>query len=134
MVLKKTYALIFLLYLCVPVITIAQFNSEIELKKEAEKLFAEKKYTEAMPLFGQLASLYPKEANYNFKYGACLIFGDKDKEKPLRFLRFAISKPEVDPLSHYFMGKALHLNYYFKDAIESYSKFIAKVPAKNRAD
>lgn len=134
MVPKKTYTLIFLLYICVPLIAIAQFNSETELKKEAEKLFAEKKYTEAMPLFGQLASLYPKDANYNFKYGACLIFGDKDKEKPLRFLRFAVSKPEVDPLAHYFMGKALHLNYYFKDAIESYSKFIAKVPAKNRAD
>jgi hypothetical protein len=115
-------------------LSFAQFNSEAELKKEAEKLFLEKKYTEAMPLFGQLASIYSKDANYNFKYGACLIFGDRDKEKPLRFLRFAVSKPDVDPLAYFFMGKVLHLNYYFKEAIENYTKYIAKAPAKSRAE
>lgn len=134
MLLKNTYTLLIFLYTCVPLISFAQFNSEAELKKEADKLFLEKKYTEAMPLFGQLASIYPKDANYNFKYGACLIFGDRDKEKPLRFLRFAVTKSEVEPLAHYFLGKALHLNYYFKDAIESYTKFVAKVPAKSRTD
>lgn len=100
-----------------------EFTSEDELKVKANELFNESKYVEAAPLFSQLLSLYPKEVEYNFKYGASLIFADKDKSKSLKFLQFATSKSTVDPQAYYFMGLSYHLNYQFSKAIRQYNKF-----------
>lgn len=68
------------------------YKSEADLAKNAEKLFEERNYVEALPLFAQLASLHPQNPNYNFKYGACLLFAGDDKEKPLKYLKFAIGQ------------------------------------------
>lgn len=107
------------------------YKSEADLAKNAEKLFEERNYVEALPLFAQLASLHPQNPNYNFKYGACLLFAGDDKEKPLKYLKFAISKPNVEPLAYYYYAKALHLNYYFPDAIKYYKQFIEKGEKKH---
>ena len=99
-------------------------SSEDELKKKANALFEEDKFTEAKPLFAQLLSLYPKDPNYNYKYGACLLTSSSDKEEPLKYLKFAITKrSSVDELAQYYLGKAYHLNYNFAKAVKAYSKF-----------
>ena len=103
-------------------------NSEEELKKTANDLFEEGRFIEAEPMFAQLLALYPKDANYNFKYGASLLAADGDKLKPLKYLKFAISSTSVDPRAYYYLGKAYHLNYEFAKAVKQYSKF------KNKGD
>lgn len=102
------------------------FKSEDELKEKAAELFEEEKFIEAEPLYAQLLSLYPKDATYNYKYGACLIAADEDKSKPLSFLEFAVSKSGVDPVAYYYLGKANHLNYNFGKAVKYYSRFKTK--------
>jgi len=103
------------------------FKSEEELKEQALKLFEERKLVEASPLFAQLLSLYPQDPNYNYKYGATLLEASADREKPLKYLKFAISKSsQVEPLAYYFLGKAHHLNYNFADAVKYYSRFKQK--------
>ena len=106
----------------------AQYSSEEELKAASADFFEKEQYIEALPLFSQLLSLYPKDLNYNYKYGACLLFATRDKEKSLKYLKFAASKATVDPLAYYFLAKAYHYNYEFNPAIVYYNKF------KNKAD
>lgn len=109
----------------------AQYASEEELKKAANKFFNDENYNEALPLFSQLLSLYPKDPNYNFKYGASFLFAKRDKEDALRYLRFAASKPGVDPKAFYFLGVAEHHNYHFAEAEANYSKYKTKGNAKD---
>ena len=66
------------------------FSSQEELKKEADRLFYEKQYDKCLPLFSQLLSNYPKDPNYNYKFGASQLFAESDKEKPLRFSKLAL--------------------------------------------
>ncbi|MBC7413008.1 MAG: PD40 domain-containing protein [Bacteroidia bacterium] len=102
------------------------FKSEADLKKQAEKLFEAESYTQAFPLYSQLLALYQKDANYNYKFGACMLYANEDKEKPMLYLKYAASKPEVDAEAFYFLGKAYQLNYRFNDAIKNYEQYKLK--------
>ncbi len=98
--------------------------------KQAEKLFAEKKYTEAVDLYTQLSSNHPDVADYSYKYGVCLLYAGADKEEALKHLKIAAGKLGVDVLSYYYLGKAYQLNYSFKLAIEAYNSFKSRAPVK----
>jgi hypothetical protein len=106
------------------------FSSQEELKKEADRLFYDGQYDKCLPLFSQLLSNYPKDPNYNYKFGASQLFAESDKEKPLRYLKFAASKPNVNPEAYYFLARAYHLNYEFDAAITYYNKFKSKADKK----
>jgi hypothetical protein len=102
----------------------AQKGSEDQLIKDATAYFAQGAYLKAFPLYSQLVSLYPNHAEYAFKFGACAIYGDADKTKAVRYLNSAINKSVNDPEVYYFLGKAYHLNYQFKDAITAYENYV----------
>ena len=102
----------------------AQKGSEDQLIKDATAYFAQGAYLKAFPLYSQLVSLYPNHAEYAFKFGACAIYGDADKTKAVRYLTSAINKSVNDPEVYYFLGKAYHLNYQFKDAITAYENYV----------
>ena len=82
MVYKKAYKIILFTFaiLCFCLNTNAQYTSEDELKKVADKYFVEQDYVKALPLFSQLLSLYPKDVNYNYKYGTSFFFAKREKE------------------------------------------------------
>jgi hypothetical protein len=101
----------------------SDFGSEKELKNKSERFFKEEDYGTALPLFSQLLSLYPSEANYNYKYGVCLLYATDDKEKPISYLQFALGKDGVETEVYYHLGKAFHLNYRFDEAINQYEKY-----------
>ena len=100
----------------------AQYASEEELKTAANEMFENANYVGSIKLFSQLLSNYPKDANYNYKYGACVLYGSSDKENSLRYLKFAITKPNVDPVAYYFLAQSYHHNYEFASAIKNYNK------------
>ena len=102
----------------------AQKGSEDQLIQEATAYFEQGAYLKAFPLYSQLVSLYPNHAEYAFKFGACAIYGDADKTKAVRYLNSAINKSGNDPEVYYFLGKAYHLNYQFKDAITAYENYV----------
>jgi hypothetical protein len=102
----------------------AQKGSEDQLIQEATVYFEQGAYLKAFPLYSQLVSLYPNHAEYAFKFGACAIYGDADKTKAVRYLNSAINKSVNDPEVYYFLGKAYHLNYQFKDAITAYENYV----------
>jgi hypothetical protein len=110
----------------------SNFKSEADLKKKADELFIEGEYVQAYPLYSQLLSLYPKDHFYNFRFGACIIYAEKEKEKAIKYLEYAVSKTDIDVEAHFFLGKAYHINYRFDDAIRAYGNFKSKAGNKKR--
>lgn len=111
-------------FLFVFTVTCVFGQSEDELKESATKLFEKEQYVEATSYYLRLLSLNPKNADYNFRYGTCLLFNSYQKVEAIRYLSYAIAEPGIDPRAFYFYGRALHLNYQFEDAIKFYRKFI----------
>ncbi len=105
-------------------------GSEQQLSKDANELFNAGEFLKAYPLFSQLVSLYPNNPDYGFKFGACAIYSDPDKTKAIRFLSSASKKGIEDPTVWYYLGKAYHLNYQFKEAITAYENFSSKADPK----
>jgi len=99
------------------------YKNEKQLIKGANDQFNAKNYKEAIPLFSTLVSNYSKDPTYNYKYGASLLYGGTDKEKPIKYLKFSVSRPEVEPIAYFYYAEALHLNYEFDQAIKYYKKF-----------
>jgi hypothetical protein len=112
-----------LLILTMPAISIAQAKNPKDLVKTADKYFEKQKYKDALTLYSQLVANFPKDANYNYKYGACLLFADEDKSKGLQYLEYAVSRSDVDAEAFFFLGKGYHFNYSFAKAAKNYEKY-----------
>ena len=102
-------------------------NKATETK--AFQLFNQKQYSEALPLFSQLLSLYPKDERYNLYYAACLVETNQSIDKAIKYLQFADSKSN-DPFIKYYLGRAYHLSYQFKEAEDQYNAFKQMAPSK----
>jgi hypothetical protein len=75
-------------------------------------------------LYLRLLSVKPRSYEYNFRYGACLIYNSNRKLESLKYLRVAALDPSgLPPEFHYFYGKSLHLSYLFNDAIKEYKLY-----------
>jgi hypothetical protein len=101
-----------------------------KLIKEAQTFFYAENYIEATPKYLQLLSLEPRNSTYNYRYGACLLFNSEKKPDALKYLKFAVTDPDVDPEAHYFLARAYHVNYYFDKAIRSYLTYKSLVKDK----
>ncbi|MCX6181213.1 MAG: hypothetical protein NT150_04715, partial [Bacteroidetes bacterium] len=128
---KKYYQVLLAAFIIVASFSFGEgFESEAEMIKKADKLFEQKQYAQALDYYSQLVSLHAQDPNYNFKYGTCLLYASPDKEQALTFLKFAVSKPGVDEMAYFYVARAYHLNYYFKEAIKAYKDFRIKAKAK----
>ncbi len=114
-------------------ISFSQDKEVEDVIKEASELFVKQEYSEAKDLYSQLVSLYPKDPNFNYRFGACLIAVDEDKTYPLKFLEYAVSRPNVDIDAFYFLGKGYHYNYRFEEAIQYFNKYKSKLDVKSNA-
>lgn len=119
--------ILFLLSLLVVFSVKAQTTDE--LKKKADKLFKEENYDEAYKYYSQLVSNFPKDPEYNYRLGVCMVYSEPDKTKCLPFLKTAAANPAEAPKEVYFyIGKAYHINYRFDDAIKNYNEFKKTAP------
>ncbi len=103
-----------------------QFKSEEERLTHANNLFDDGKFIEAEPHMLHFLSLNQTSAEFNFKYGVCVLHNDEDKTKSLRYLRYASKQSGTDTRVFFYLGKAFHLNYLFSDAVTEYKKFQQK--------
>ncbi len=109
-------------------------QTETEVKVKADALFKNKEYVEATPLYLRLLSLQPKSYEYSYKYGTCLLFSSGSKQEAIRYLAYAVKSPVPIFESHFFLGKAYHLNYQFNDAIREYNSYLVKAPKGEYTD
>jgi hypothetical protein len=98
-------------------------QSESELKSTADDLFKQEKFIEATQYYVRLLSLNPRDHNYNYRYGTCLLFNSYKKKDAFKYLNFAISSPDIETEAFFYLGKAYHLTYQFNDAIRNYELY-----------
>jgi hypothetical protein len=97
-----------------------------EVKSAANKLFEKEKYLEATPYYLRLLSIEPRNHNYNFRYGTCLLYNTSKGQDVFKYLNYAVTNESVEFEAYYFLAKAFHLNYQFNDAIKYYTIYQAK--------
>ncbi len=105
-------------------------QGDVAQRAQAEQLFAQERFADAMPLYSNLVSLYPSDRDLNYRLGTCMIHSGGDKEKAVGFLKFATQDASVAPLAHYQLGRALHVTYRFTDAMAAYAVYKAKADKK----
>ena len=110
------------LALAVPLLGLAQGGDQ-QVRTKADGLFAEGRYAEAYPLYSQLVSLDPADRDLNYRFGACTLYGGDDKEKAIGHLKYACESPAIPALASYFLGRAYHLAYRFKEALAAYERY-----------
>ena len=98
-------------------------ETENRLRKAAAKYFDQGDFIEAYPLYSQLLSLYPRDPNYNYRFGACMLFTKADKNKAVEYLEYSVKQTNVDDLAFYYLGRAFHLDYKFNEAVRYYKKY-----------
>ncbi len=114
----------------IPLALSAQSKNPKDLIKTADKYFEKEQYKDALNLYSQLVANYPKDPNYNYRYGACLLFANENKSKGMPYLEFAVGRSDVDPEAFFFLGKGYHLNYNFSKAAKNYEKYIGLAKSK----
>ncbi|MCB0395810.1 MAG: PD40 domain-containing protein [Flavobacteriales bacterium] len=95
-------------------------------KAAADAFFDQEDYGSAHPIYSQLLSLDQYNTDLNYRFGVCELFVNRDKEKALPFLKYASTQADAPLESHFFLGKAYHLNYRFNEALTSYYTFKEK--------
>lgn len=113
-----------LLILLCPLLLFAQNNKEqVALNKKANQLFKEHKYKSALKIFQNIDSLTTNNHDVKYKVAICnLNIGYKSIA--LKQLQDLESKSSVLPIDYeYNLGKALHLNYKFDEAILHFNKY-----------
>lgn len=102
----------------------SQVKNEEDLKKQAEKDFENEDYNLAYKQYAQLVSLYPKDPEYNYRLGVCMLFTEPDKKKPFSYLKIATANPKDAPKdAKFYLAKTYHINYKFDEAIKLYNEY-----------
>lgn len=117
-----------LLYLAIPIFhgsLLAQDSPKLSMQNEALNDFSEKNYVGALPLFEELLKSNPLNPEYQYYTGVCLVMLNSNLQESVKLLRSA-SNANYNPLAWYYLGRALHLQYFFDDAIKAYSNLILK--------
>jgi len=100
-------------------------NSGLEqAKKDAGTSFEAEDYSKAYKLYSLLVANFPKDAEYNYKLGVCMIYSEPDKKKSLPYLIFASKNGNAETKDVlFYLGKAYHINYLFDEAIKNYNAY-----------
>jgi len=120
-IMTRLAVILFLLLFALPA---SPQGGDQQVRAKADQLFNEQRFAEAMPLYSQLVSLSPADRVLNYRFGACLLFSGEDKEKAIAPLKFATGDPGIPAEAWYWLGRAYHLNYRFKEAQQAYQRFV----------
>ena len=85
--------------------------------------FEDGNYVEAYAKYSQLVSLYGSNPLYAFRFGAAGIYATTDRDKCIFFMKDGVRRGYTEPETHYYLARAYHLSYNFKEALAEYEKF-----------
>ena len=100
---------------------------------EANVFFEEGNYVQAYAAYSQLVSLYGSNPIYAFRFGAAGIYATTDREKCVFFMKDGVRRGYTEPETHYYLARAYHLSYNFKEALAEYEKFETSAEKKQLA-
>ena len=109
---------------------------EKTLAAEANVFFEEGNYVQAYAMYSQLVSLYGSNPLYAFRFGASGIYATTDRDKCVFFMKDGVRRGYTEPETHYYLARAYHLSYNFKEALSEYEKFETSAEKKqlNKSD
>ncbi|WP_045690259.1 OmpA family protein [Hymenobacter sp. AT01-02] len=91
------------------------------------------RYEQALPHYLAAQKFNSNNAHINLRIGECYLHSGF-KPRALGYLQKAYQlSPDVDPRIHYFLGRGLHLNGKWKDAIAEYKRATPATGTKNTA-
>jgi hypothetical protein len=92
-------------------------------RASADSLLKAKKYIKAIPFYQNLLNQYPRDPEIHYALGVCYLYGTKNIEVALKYLKDA-STAEVNTMVYFYLAEALRLSYQFNDAIDYYRRFV----------
>ncbi len=121
------------LLITTPVIMYAQtdYKSEQDLIKQADKAFGAKQYLQALPMYSQIVSNHPDNANYNYALGVCLVEAGDNKEEAVKFLKLASTSPQTPDNVSLYLARALHSGGIYEEALVSLDDYKNRVSSSN---
>lgn len=117
--------------------TIASFSQSSKqiqkLKNKANRQVALEEWHEALPLWIELDSLQPNDAEINYRLGESY-FNTVNQAKALN--NFLVAERGNYPAEDldYYLGRAYHYNHRFEDAIAYYKKYDSKLDRSDDLD
>lgn len=118
---------------CILLTTTEQSQAgDLQRRREAVRLFVNKQYVKALPLFAQLVSNHPENYKFNYYYGVCLLIADKDKAKAVEHLETSLKNPKSPEDVYYYLAKAYHLCYMCDEGVRAINEFNKMVREKQR--
>lgn len=90
--------------------------------EDAAEHFKFGNYIDALIVYKKLIEKDPKNTDYPYKAGLCVLFTDRDKREAINFLEIA-SERKSDPDVNYFLAKAYHHNLKLDKALEYFEKY-----------
>ncbi len=109
-------------FVCLPFALLAQ-GGDKELRASADALFAKGEYAAAFQPYQTLVGNNQSDFDLNFRYGVCALHGGADKDEAIKYLKRSTLGPAPSPLAWYFLGKAYHTSYQFKEALTAYERY-----------
>ena len=104
------------LFVCSSVTLFAQEGGK-EQRAQADALFAKGQYAQAYSAYEILLGNDQQDFDLNFRYGVCALHAGADKGAAIAYLKRSTQGPAPDARSWYWLGKAYHLTYRFKEAL-----------------
>ncbi len=95
-------------------------KAQAQMPENAQKLMDKKNYPAAMKIYKQLLKLYPDNNTYNYNYAVCL-YSTGSPIRAIPYFKKALHPKAANPLAHYYLARALHLQGDFESAIEQYA-------------
>ena len=99
------------------------FENDKERLAYANEQFDEGNYVDAKPHMSHFLGKNPKSAEFNLKFGVCLLFTNEDKAESVKYLRYSAKQGGKGSRATFFLGKAYHLTYRFNEALIEYERF-----------
>ena len=118
---------------CLPFALWAQ-GGDKELRASADALFAKGDYALAFQPYQTLVGNNQQDFDLNFRYGVCALHGGADKDEAIKYLKRSTLGPSPPALAWYFLGKAYHTSYQFKEALVAYERYRGTADKKMFAD
>lgn len=114
--------LLFLAFTFITLVSIAFAQSDDVPTSQAERLFNNGKYKEAIPQLQKLLKKQPKNAKYNFYLGFCYFHSPTEQLKSIPYFEVAEKDKSTDFYYDlkYYLGQAYHLANKFDKAIAEF--------------
>lgn len=129
---KKNYLRILKILIPILIIKFSFLNaqqaelSSSEIKASAYNNYKDGNYAEALKSYEILLKRYPKDSEYNYYTGLCLFRLDREIDRSVELLSYALISPDAPVNIYYYLGLIYLRNYQFSEAKSSFEKFLNK--------